>query len=449
MRKLIALLVVGSLTACSDGDGGSLVATPTTCTAATEKEYVLDAMRAWYFWNDRLPQSVNLSNYDTAEDLLAYLVTFRPETDSQGNEIPVFSSIRLTADDEAFFGEGQYEGYGFGPVLGAGEIDWQIERVFVDSPAYRAGLRRGQRIIALDGRSIADIQAAEGTSAVLDAGTVDFTMQNLDNSEFTVTITEDIVTIDPVPQWRLIDREGNSPVGYLEMSTFISTADTDASNFGAAFQAFADANVNDVILDLRYNRGGLVSIAELLADYLGGFVAENRLFSSTEFNADRAAANNSQTFFSRLGNSLALSSLVVIATEKDTASASELVTNGMAPHVNVGIVGERTFGKPVGQVGLDFCEKRLRPTSFQTFNADGFGDYFGGLPADCPAIDDLSFAVGDVDNDPNMIAALTWLETGGCPAVAAADGELKVAPEPVSRQHDLTGPVHRALANAH
>ena len=121
----------------------------------------------------------------------------------------------------------------------------------------------------------------------------------------------------------------------------------------------------------------------------------------------------------------------------------------MDPHVAVGIMGERTFGKPVGQVGLDFCEKRLRPTSFKTVNADGFGDYFGGLPADCPAADDPNFPVGDPDNDPNMIAALTWLETGGCPVGAAASGEFKVGFEDDRPPPDLAGPAHREFANAH
>ena len=62
----------------------------------------------------------------------------------------------------------------------------------------------------------------------------------------------------------------------------------------------------------------------------------------------------------------------------------------MIPHVDVEIVGDRTFGKPVGQIGLEFCEKILRPTAFQTVNADGVGDYFNGLPvgAGCDAADD-------------------------------------------------------------
>ena len=73
--------------------------------------------------------------------------------------------------------------------------------------------------------------------------------------------------------------------------------------------------------------------------------------------------------------------------------------------MDVTIVGADTFGKPVGQIGLEFCDQILRPTSFQTLNADDFGDYFDGLPVDCAAADDLNEAVG-ADTDPNVVAAL-------------------------------------------
>jgi len=171
------------------------------------------------------------------------------------------------------------------------------------------------------------------------------------------------------------------------------------------------------------------------------------VFSSTEFNADRAAANNSSEFFELLGSSLSLSRLVVIASG-GTASASELVTNGMIPHVDVTIVGENTFGKPVGQIGLEFCDKILRPTSFKIANADGDGDYFDGLPVDCPAIDDLSVAVGD-DLDPRMVAAMAYLDTGACPVTAAPGGQFKVEANVSVEQRDRRGPPEREFANAY
>jgi hypothetical protein len=282
-------------------------------------------------------------------------------------------------------------------------------------------------------------------NAAFDADPLEFTMRETDGvTEFTVTIAKDVVTINPVPQSRIIDAGGGRMVGYLELATFVSTADPLLDTVFAQFNA---AGVNDVIIDLRYNGGGLVSTAELLGDYFGGDVAENLIFSKTNFNADRASVYNRIEFFDRLANSVSLSRLVVIAT-RGTASASELVTNGMDPHVEVTIVGDRTFGKPVGQVGLEFCAKILRPTAFQTVNADDFGDYFDGLPVDCAAADDLNIAVG-ADTDPNMVAALGYLDTGACPMVPGAALLMKPGALPGVSKPERRGPPWREFAGAY
>ncbi len=259
--------------------------------------------------------------------------------------------------------------------------------------------------------------------AVFDTTPVDFTMREPNGNEFTVTIDKDIVTIDPVPQFRIIPMAGTPGVGYMELATFISTADPV---FDTVFGQFRTAGVTDVIIDMRYNGGGLVSTSELLADYLGGDVAQNLLYSETRFNADRAGDNNSSEFFELRGNSVNLSRLFIIASGS-TASASELVINGLDPHVEVVIVGADTFGKPVGQVGFEFCDNLLRPTSFQSFNANGFGDYFDGLPVDCAAADDLNIPVGD-DADPNVVAAMAYANSGACPVVSVPGGVSKAHP---------------------
>jgi len=443
MRKLLLVLLAGLAGACSSGDSGVDAG---SCSIDGQKQFVLDAMRAWYFWNDRLPANVDISQYATPDDLLAFLTTFSPP-DGSGQPVDRFSFINSAQADQAFFGEGQFEGFGFSSRFVAAD-DLRLTRVFFDSPANRAGLARGQQIVALNGRTIAEIQAAEGVNAVFGLSPLEFTMREIDGSEFTVSITKDIVTIDPVPQARIIvDPNGvRPPVGYMELASFIGTADAEMDT---VFQMFRAQGVNDVILDLRYNGGGLVSTAELLADFLGGDVAENLVFSKTVFNSLRAAANNSTTFFGRLANSISLSRLIVIASGS-TASASELIINGMDPHVEVVIVGGDTFGKPVGQVGLSFCQQILRPTSFQTLNANDFGDYFDGLPVDCAAADDLNEAVG-ADTDPNVVAALGYLDTGACPPVAAAaktatPSRVLQAPLPVP---DRRGPPHREFADAY
>ena len=443
MRKFVVILFALLAAACSSSDDGPVA----ECSILGQNQFVLDAMRDWYFWNDQLPAEVDVSQFATPEDLLAFLTTFSPDlTPDDGIDNPVdrFSFINTAAADQAFFGEGRFEGFGFSSRFVA-ENDLRLTRVFADSPANRGGLARGQQIVALNGRTIAEIQANEGVNAVFDLSPLEFTMREIDGSEFTVEIAKDVVTIDPVPQSRIIvDPNGvRPPVGYMELATFISTADAEMD---AVFANFRAQGVNDVILDLRYNGGGLVSTSELLGDLLGGDVAENLVYSKTVFNELRAAVNDTVEFFERRGNSMSLVRLVVIASTR-TASASELVINGMDPHVEVTIVGDRTFGKPVGQVGLEFCEKILRPTAFQTLNANDFGDYFFGLPVDCAAPDDLNVLVG-ADNDPNIEAALSYLDSGTCPAASIPGAQFKLeAAQPVP-QLELKGTPAREFADA-
>lgn len=449
MRKLISLLVIGTLAACG-GDGSGIITTPTdtdtaACSNDGQKQFVLDNLYAWYLWNDLLPAGISIADYASPEQLITEVTrNFGPQKPGGGPQ-DLFSSVGSLQADTQFFGEGQFEGFGFSyRFLDQAGLDVRLSRVFSGSPADNGGLARGQQFVSLNGRSIADIQANEGISAVFDNMTVVFEMRRTDGTLFTSTISKAVVTIDPVPQWRLIDMgPGTPPVGYMELSTFISTADPV---FNTVFADFNNAGVTDVIIDLRYNGGGLVSTANLLGDYLGGAVAQNLVFSLTEFNADRAD-NNSAEFFDLLGNSMSLSRLVIVAT-RGTASASELVTNGMDPHVDVAIVGDNTFGKPVGQIGLEFCEKIMRPTSFRIANADGVGDYFDGLPVDCPAADDLSVAVGDAA-DPNMVAAMSYLTTGACPVVAAPDGQLKSSADSRRARPDPKGRPEREFLDAY
>ena len=445
MRLVTSLLVIASLAAC-DSDGGGLTgpqAGSAACENDGQKQFVLDNLYAWYLWNDLLPPDLSIDDYTSAEQLVSEVtLTYGPQKPNNGGPIDLFSSVGSAQADAAFFGEGQYGGFGFSYRF-VDTDDARLSRVFSGSPAALGGLERGQRILGLNGRTIAEINANEGVSAALAGETVAFEMRRPDGSEFIVSITRGTVTIDPVPRTRIIDRgPGVPPAGYVELASFISTADPV---FDTVFADFIAAGVTDVIIDLRYNSGGLVSTARLLGDYLGAFANDGRVASQTQFNADRAAANNSTEFFARQGNSINLSKLVVIATNA-TASASELVTNSLEAYFDVGIVGDNTFGKPVGQIGLTFCEKILRPTSFQLVNALGEGDYFDGLPADCAAPDDLNTMPGD-DADPNIVAALSYLNSGACPVAAAPAGQFK-AESGFSYRPELRGPAHREFADA-
>jgi len=444
MRKLMALLVVVSLAACDSESGLQGPPPPAECTNDNQKQFVLDNLYYWYLWNDMLPANIDIADYLSPEVLVDEVTeTYGPQKPS-GGPLDRFSSVGSLAADQAFFGEGKYEGFGFswrmeGP-------DMRFTRVFVSSPAFAANFSRGQTVLRIDGRTIDDISANEGIGTALDNATVEFEIQNLDATTFTVSVTKDIVTIDPVPQYRTIDMgPGEPPVGYMEFATFISTADPA---FNTVFASFIAAGVDDVIIDMRYNGGGLVSTANLLANYLGGFNNDGQVFTNTEFNADRSS-NNGIDYFANRANAIDLNRLIIVAS-RGTASASELVINGLDPFVTGGvyIVGDNTFGKPVGQIGVEFCEKILRPTTFKKSNAAGNGDYFDGLPVDCAATDDLDFPVGDT-NDPNVVAALSYVEGAGCPAISLPGGQQKADFLFDSPQPDLTGSPEREFAGAY
>lgn len=455
LKKLLVLIATAATITACDSDGGGLAAVqPATgggCSLTVQKQFVLDNMLFWYLWNDQLPTSVNINDYEGPDELLGFLTSFSPD-DGSGQPVDKFSFLTSATSDAQFFGEGRYEGFGYSSrTVAAGDL--RLSRVFVDSPAWPAGLRRGQRIVALDGQTIAELEASGGVGSVLANDTVEFTMRPVggadDGSEdFVRTISKAIVTIDPLPQYRLIDASGGRKVAYIEFSSFISTAE---SGFATIFSEINAENVTEVIIDMRYNGGGLVRTAELLGDYLGGQVANGLVFSTTEFNADRAPANNSSEFFQLLGDSMNLTQFVVIAS-RSTASASELVINGLRPHAPVTIVGDNTFGKPVGQVGLELtgCDVLLRPTAFQTVNALGDGDFFGGLPVTpgCEAADDLDVGVG-TEEDPNLQTALYYLENNACPPAAAAPTGVSGKTTAVfERLPDLKGPPHREFADA-
>ena len=202
-----------------------------------------------------------------------------------------------------------------------------------------------------------------------------------------------------------------------------------------------------MILDLRYNAGGSVNLAERLANYVDGAGARGRVFAKTRYNAARGPANNRETRFQSIANSLNVSDVVVIAT-RVTASASEMIANGLVTDARVTIVGERTLGKPVGQVGLEFCQKILRPTAFRTVNSLDFGDFFDGLPANCAVADNLNVAIG-VASDPNVVAALAFLNTGACPVTSSLGDADRAAARLEAPRPDLTGPPWREFANSY
>jgi C-terminal processing protease CtpA/Prc len=379
---------------------------PANCSIVSQNIFVRDVLTDLYYWYQHLPD-LDPVDFDSPA---AYLdaVRYRPQDSS-------FSYIAPREADEAFFGESQYIGFGFSwRVAGDGA---RVTQVFPDGPASEAGLARGSRFLEINGRSIAQLEASGDIANVFgpnEAGVqARIVFEDRAGVSRRATIAKRVVTIPTVSLTRVYEADGRR-VGYIFFRNFVTPSSAALDD---AFGALREAGAEELILDLRYNGGGLVSVAQHLADLIGAARTTGEVFAEY-FHNDKNAFRNHTLRFAETSRALGPPRLIVIATGA-SASASELIVNALRPFIPVVLVGATTFGKPVGQYGIEFCDKVLAPVSFTLRNARGEGDYFGGFAPDCPADDDVAHDLGD-PNEASLAAALTVARTGSCGTPAAA-----------------------------
>ncbi|MBK6597705.1 MAG: peptidase S41 [Proteobacteria bacterium] len=432
MRVLLVALAASLIAACGGGGGNETTTGPVgsggSCGVTNQKQFVLDRTREWYLFADTLPAAVQLAQFPSAEELLDQLTA----TARSQNRDRFFSYIASIADEQQFFSAGESVGFGIGTTVRDNNTRLFITQVFENSAAANAGFTRGDEILAV-GTSSTTLQSmasllasAEGLSNAFgpsEAGiSRSFRVRTVAGNTVERTVTKRTFSLNPVPATRLIARTGLTPLGYLQLRTFVSTAD---SQLRSAFASFRANNVTDLVVDLRYNGGGLVATAELLSDLLSaGRIGQ--LQYRTRLNTSKTRDEISVNFLSRAEAIQA--TRIAFITTGSSASASELVINSLAPYADVAIVGGRTFGKPVGQFAFDLgadCDTRLRLVTFQNLNRDGDGDYFDGLPdaryndAFCLSDDDLLRPQGDTAEGMTA-SAIGWLNNGVCCASVAA-----------------------------
>ena len=196
-----------------------------------------------------------------------------------------------------------------------------------------------------------------------------------------------------------------------------------------AFRQVRDAGVQDLVLDLRFNSGGFLYIAQTAASMVTGPASSGQVFERLRYNDKRTAESNASTLlFStsvQFGESqyptgtplpqLALPRVFVL-TSGQTCSASESIINSLRGiDVQVVRIGTTTCGKPYGFQRKENCGWAYFPIEFQGTNAKGFGDYTTGFTPTCQVQDDAAIPAGSA-NDPLLSAAKVYIDTGACPA---------------------------------
>jgi hypothetical protein len=384
----------------------------TDCTTSGQCSTVRDVLQAWYYWYKELPNP-DVASFSSPE---AYLDAVRYRAlDSS------FSYITSKASSEAFYSESQFIGFGVSTLV-TGELEMRLGQVFPGSPAGDAGLDRGDHLVALGGKPVADLMRTGEINTIFGPEQVGYSLEFVWRSpgggEERATLAKRLVTIPTVSQTAVLDA-GPFRVGYIHFRNFVQPS-MEALN--TAFTQIREAGATELVLDLRYNGGGLLSVAQ----HLGSLVAGDSLVGKTFVqltHSDKQTSRNSTYPFEAKPQALAASRLVVIAT-RGSASASEAVVNGLRPFMDVKVVGDATYGKPVGPYSFDFCEKVLYPVSFLVTNARGEADYFDGIPADCAAADDVDHPLAS-PREASLAEALHVVRHGRCSAGAAAQAEVQ------------------------
>ena len=395
---------------------------PTSCTTTSQNLWVRDQLNTYYYWYQFLPPSVNPASFNSPE---AYLeaVRYRPIDNT-------FSFITLAASNDAFYSDSQFIGYGFGNQTTATTSACCRSTTTVPRlrPACRAAIA-------------SPASTARACQSMVAAGTI--------GGAFGAADIGVVTTID----W---DTPGGAaPIGaHGQAACHHSHGVADARGrrrrpqgrlpvlpqLRAAFDGGADRRVcgaedrgaTELVLDLRYNGGGLVDVAVHLASLIGGTRTNGQVMLNYVHNDKIGPTLNKTTRFTNPEQALNLQRLVVITT-RGSASASELVINSLRPFIPVTIIGDTTYGKPVGQYGLRFCDKVLYPVAFSIKNANLEGDFFDGLAGDCAAGDDYTHQLGDTA-EASLAEALTFIRTGACsPRAAAREARALRAPQFIFR----------------
>ncbi len=457
--------LVSLLAACGGGgDGGSGTTppvavtpapTPTPTTAATcslrdRQDWAAAQLREFYLFPETLPAVLDPSGFATVQ---AYIdgLTATARSQRRDRNFTFLTSIR---EENAFFNSGTSAGFGIRLATDAANRRLLVSEAFEGAPALAAGIDRGAEIVAIGTtsanlRPVSDILASEGGAGLntalgpTTAGTTRVLRVSdpaLGTRELTVAKADFELTPVSSRYGARILNDGGKQVGYLNLRTFIETADPALRD---AFASFRAAGVTEVIVDFRYNGGGLVSIAELMGDLLGRDRTASDVFSFTTFRPEKSSNDDTRTF-SPQPQSIAPTRIAFIGTGA-TASASELVINSFVPYLSdrAALIGTNTFGKPVGQIGIDraACDDRLRVVAFATQNRDRQGNYYDGLKtvvrASCAAGDDLAFQLGD-PREASVRSALDFLAGRSCSTIASAGREASVGATASGRRALLT-----------
>ena len=389
-RFILLCLFALALWSCQKEEDTLPSVDPTSNAAANR--WILDLMSEVYYWLDDLGTPV--AETSDPEDYFEALLN-RP-TDRFSVIYPDYEKLINALSGISL--ETGYEFILFKESATSDNVIAEISYIKNNSPASAAGLKRGDVIQKINGTQMTVSNYRDILGQTEKQHTLSFIRFNQEANGF---ITQPDLSLTPIqlsenPNFLdSIYTIGNQKIGYVVYHFFAPGSGEGSTSYDDEMDAiFANFKANDIdhlIVDFRYNSGGYVSSAVNLASLIGPGVSQSKIFSKTRYNAlviqEVPELKNQQTSFKtktqNLGNTL-IGNKVYILTSNRTASASELIINGLKPYMNVFLIGDQTTGKNVGSIAFE-DEKNpqnkygLLPIVSQSFNSLDQSDYSTGF----------------------------------------------------------------------
>lgn len=377
-----------------------------------------------YLWNETLPEFSNNEARKPDEFFKSLL-----------SPVDKWSFIRDDYDKLNKELEGEPFTMGYSPQFFnyKGKVMMVVEYVYRDSPAEKAGLRRGDIVSKIDGEEMTTDnygklyakQKATYTIGIYNAET------GLFDDARQITLEAAAIEADPSVYDTIINVNGKA-VGYYVFTKFAYNQKYN-EHINSIFDSFREAGVKDLIVDLRYNGGGITWVAQLLASNTAPaeVVEGEEVMSRLVFNDNltKVRNKNPENFLYRFfdsGHNADMENVYFLCS-RGTASASEMLITALMPYMNVKIIGTNTRGKYVGMFVFDrtvpgftgLGNWAILPITFKIANAEGYTDFDGGLQPNYYVEDDMmsGYQFGDL-NDPMLAMAIDVI--GGQPLTAKA-----------------------------
>lgn len=434
---ILTSLIMGFLNSCSIDKDDLIINNPE---ALIVEKFIYRGLNDLYLYKSEVPELGDnyfrnlternnfLQSYDTPKKLFY-----------EGLTAPYDKFSEIVEDyvvlENSFVGINKTTGMNFNLNYlrsGSEDLFGYVRYVLPGTSAEEQGVKRGNIFIKANGMQL----TLNNYQDLLTAPTVVLSLANLDGNILTetgetISLKNTEHNSNPVFIKKIFNIN-NSKVGYLMYNGFIRNYD---SQLNEVFGEFKTAGITDLILDLRYNGGGDVRTATDLASMITGQFP-GKIFMKEEWNDEYQAYFESteesrEYLLNRFNtkirsgetiNSLKLSRVFVLTTQV-SASASELIINGLNPYINVIQVGDKTRGKFAGSITLydspnfgrinaNISHKyALQPLVFKSVNVDGISDYINGLEPDLLILENIRSLgdLGDV-NEPLLRAALDIIE---------------------------------------